>query len=244
MLFGCFGTAAIVLCGCITQRACEKFEVQRPPGYLESNETDETSLHACRHTPNACIWYLFTGDHGVLDTVLNKTMVTMSQGSTGYSLAYLLILTHFLQLLAMTFTAAQKGWDRVALVFLILFEFLWRLQYRDCRIVERWLQDEEVDVVLKSFQFTGRTMMMGAIHSLSRSDQVYWMDGIIAHHPRRNAWLERLRILGTREEEDLYLLDKMSNWKDRDARYIQLSSELAFDSAGVLRAELELTLEV
>jgi len=100
----------------------------------------------------------------------------------------------------MTSTTAQKAWDGVMLVFLMLPDFLWRMQYQDRFLAGRWLEEEGVEVVAKKFEFTGRTMMLGAIQSFSGSQKTEWVDGIVTPHPRRDAWLERLRQPGDASE--------------------------------------------
>ncbi|KAH6677233.1 hypothetical protein B0J14DRAFT_697854 [Halenospora varia] len=120
------------------------------------------------------VWYIFTGDCEVIDTSLNKTMIVVTEDSKRNALAYLLLFTHCLQLLAMMFTTTQKAWDGVMLVFLMLLESVWRLQYQDRFLARRWLEEEGVEVVAKKFEFTGRTMMLGAIQSFSGSRRIGW----------------------------------------------------------------------
>jgi hypothetical protein len=76
---------------------------------------------------NASVWYLFAGDRGVVDTLLNKKMISMPPHANRKAFAYLLFSTHYLQLLAMTFTTGQKAWDGLMLVLLKLLEYMWRL---------------------------------------------------------------------------------------------------------------------
>jgi hypothetical protein len=244
ILFGCYGTATIVLCGSISQAACHAFTIERTPGYLESNEGNDKSYMLVSIHQNACVWYLFIGDRGVVDTLLNKTMIAVPQDSKRNALACLFVFTHCLQLLAMMFTTAEKAWDAMMLVFLMLLESVWRLQYQDGFLVRRWLEEEGVEVVAKKFEFTGRKMMLGAIQSFSGSDRTEWMDSIISPHPRRDAWLERLSRLAAGGEDVTVTNNERKKWGDRDWKYIDLSSVLAFASAAILGEEMKQEPEV
>lgn len=234
-LLGLYGTAIILLCGALSQASCRAFKVHRPSQYLEANEQEQESFMLVGLHQNTCTWYLFTGDRAIVDTLLNKTMVAIFPSVWRTTLYRLLRMAHFAQLLAMTFVAGQKGWDGVGLVLLMMLDFLWRWRYNDDQVVRRWMETEGVGIKTKSFKFTGRTMMIGAIHSLSGSNRTAWMDEILSPHPRRDAWLTRLQGLGSKSSCE----DTMSNvngiWSTHDWRYIMLSSELAHSSAEILK---------
>lgn len=70
---------------------------------------------------NASTWYLYVGDRGVIDSLLNKTM--LSSPAANRMLVGYFRLAHVLQLLAMTYVAAQKGIDGVSLVLLLLVNY-------------------------------------------------------------------------------------------------------------------------
>ncbi len=106
-------------------------------------------------------------------------------------------------------------------------------------MVKRWMDAEGVAVKSKSFNFIDRTMLFGAIQSMSRSQCVSRMDNVISPHPRREAWLARLRLLGREDalgsEEVLH--NASGRWSEHDWKCILLSSELAHMSAEVLWKE-------
>lgn len=67
---------------------------------------------------NANIWHLFIGDRAIVDTLLNKTMISFT-GPCAVVAAWLHA-AYFLQLVAMTRVAAQKGYDGIFLLALML----------------------------------------------------------------------------------------------------------------------------
>jgi len=235
-LFGAFGTATIMFCGGISQMACRSFKVHRPCGYLKANEQEKETFMLVGMHQNTSTWYLFAGDRSIVDSLLNKTMIVLPPSMWRMLLSYLLRATHALQLLAMTFVAAQKGWDGVSLVILMLLNYLWGWRHSDRFTVRRWMEVEGVNVNIKSFQFTGRTMMCGAIHCLSGSDNPAWMDEILSPHPRRDAWINRLCHLEhpSPEAEDANN-NADGRWSVHDWKSITLSSELALAAAKIIR---------
>lgn len=50
-----------------------------------------------------------------------------------------------------------------------------------------------VSVTYSTFLFTSRFSMIGAIKLYSKTKVTTWIDGILAPHPRRDAWLRSLR---------------------------------------------------
>ncbi|KAF4537742.1 Ankyrin repeat-containing protein [Lasiodiplodia theobromae] len=97
---------------------------------------------------NAMEWHLFTGSRAVVDTLLNKTMFAIPPHQTALTgpvvVARWLRLAHALQLLAMTFTAAQKGWDGVCLVVLLALNAIGRWRMREGSLASWWLAVEGV----------------------------------------------------------------------------------------------------
>ncbi|KAB2568563.1 hypothetical protein DBV05_g12758 [Lasiodiplodia theobromae] len=143
-------TAAIVACTALSRLATQAITVQRPPGYLENNEAgtgDGASMLVATHQ-NAMEWHLFTGSRAVVDTLLNKTMFAIPPHQTALTgpvvVARWLRLAHALQLLAMTFTAAQKGWDGVCLVVLLALNAIGRWRMREGSLASWWLAVEGV----------------------------------------------------------------------------------------------------
>lgn len=231
-LCGTFGTAALLLNGTITRIISCGIEIQRPPGYLENNENHKACMLVSSHK-NASIWYLYIGDRGVVDSLLNKPMIAIP--SCGKLTVYSFKFAHFFQLLAMTFVAAQKGWDGVALLLLLSFE--WGLQwYRDeSRLAQKWLTDEGVLVKATSFRFTGRTPMIGAIQKFSGSTTTIWMDEIISPSARRNVWLNQLsRGFSAMEEPEQDFKDLSSF----DRNWVLLNLGLATEAYKVMKSQM------
>ncbi|KAF2228765.1 hypothetical protein EV356DRAFT_457110 [Viridothelium virens] len=243
MLFGCFGTSVALLCGSFSQIACRGFSLVRPPGYLQSNEEDDQSCMLYSIHQNASIWYLFIGDRGVVDTLLNKTMVALPEKSHRRGLSTFLSLAHALQLLAMTYVAAQKGWDGLALVVFMVINAVWRWRHCDTLACKRWLESGGINIEAKSFEFTGRTMMLGAIQAFSGGTRMDWMDEIITPHPRRDAWLSRLHRLEGVGQEKTDSEGEIARWTAHDWEYIRRSSGLSFAAASVLKSEMRHTVE-
>lgn len=105
------------------------------------------------------------------------------------------------------------------------------------------MDTEGVAVKSKIFNFTGRTMLLGAIQDLSRSQCVSWMDNVISPHPRREAWLASLRLLGQENTQGSkeVLHNAGGRWSEHDWKCILLSSEIAHMSAEILRKEFPKT---
>jgi hypothetical protein len=146
----------------------------------------------------------------------------------GRLLAAVFEVAHLVQLLGMTFVAAQKGWDGVVLIVLLLASRVFRWRYSSDRLARLWLDKEGVTVSARSYNFTGRTMMLGAVLKLSGSRITSWMDSIVTPHARREAWLS-------------YLLEghvpRSDQWSEHDLTSIQLSAELADAAAEVIKAD-------
>lgn len=188
-LCGIFGTAVVLLLAVMTQFICQFLKVLRPPGYLKNNENHNACMLLSSHK-NSSTWYLYIGDRGVVDSLLNKTMFSIP--SYGRVLMHWFRIAHLIQLMAMTFVAAQKGWDGIALLILLLSADAMHWRYGKNQLARRWLKNEDVCVTAKSFEFTGRTTMLGAIHKMSLTKVTSWMDEIMPPVPRRQAWLNQL----------------------------------------------------
>lgn len=118
ILVGAYDTAIIISMSLVTSglSSAAKLKVQRPPGYLCSNEPGDGCMLVSIHH-NANIWQLYTGDRGIINTLLNKTMITFS-GHTRLLPTFFYV-AHLVQLLAMAYVAAQKGFDGIFLIFLM-----------------------------------------------------------------------------------------------------------------------------
>ncbi|WKT53624.1 hypothetical protein QSH57_004208 [Fusarium oxysporum f. sp. vasinfectum] len=218
-LFGLYGTAAAVILAVLLRISRQLMTIERPSGYLKNNEGDLPGCMLVAVHENASKWYLYIGSRGVIDTILNKTMVQDVKSPMGVWHGYGLRLLEALQILIMTYVAAQKGWDGVALVSLVIvasaIDFI---TLRDDRIAERWLKREGIQVDATILQFSGRTPMIGTIQALGNQRSTTWMDGIIAPSTRRNVWLERLasKPVDSDSEKDLSASDK--DWIDLNER--------------------------
>lgn len=232
---GLYGTAVILACGALSHIACQFVMVNRPPGYLDCNEVDKTTFMLNAIHENANVWYLYAGDRGCIDTLLNKTMVFLPPSRRRCLIAYMLKATHGIQLIAMTFVAGQKGWDGITLLILMLLDSMWRWRYSEGHVVRRWIDREGVDIHSKSYNFTGRTMLIGAIQSYSGTENTAWMNDILTPHPRREAWLARLRWLKSCKPVEITADNEQGTWSDHDWKAIRLSSELGFQAAEILR---------
>jgi hypothetical protein len=174
---------------------------------------------------NAQEWTLFIGDRGIVDALMNKTMIMVPACKSNAVTAVWFSAAHVLQLLAMTFVAGQKGWDGVLLVVLMAADFALRWGFRDIQLARNWMTDADVVAETNVFQFGSRTIMLGAIEKFLGCKRTLWMDQIMSPHPRRDAWLKSL--FGEKFDEDKFT--------DSDLSWIKLSSSLATHSAAILR---------
>jgi hypothetical protein len=236
---GLYGIAVIMLYGIIAQFGCRLAKIERPPGYLQSNEAEEQTFMLLGLHQNTSAWSLFAGDRGIIDSLLNKPMVAVPVSRWSIPVAWLLRCSHAVQLITMTFVAKQKGWDGMVLVILMVINTVGRCTSTDSLVVRQWLETEGIDIEVKTFEFTGRTMMLGAIQEFSQSKCVCWMDSIVPPHPRRDAWLTRFGVLSV--EKSYAVEDVLNNdsgrWSQHDWKSILMSSELAHSSADVLKRE-------
>jgi hypothetical protein len=102
-------------------------------------------------------------------------------------------LLNALQLITMTFVAANKGWDGICLVVLLACHYTLTWLTRRETLVRDWVDKEAFKVTTTRFEFSGRMPLIGTIQVLSGTEVENWMDSIVAPHPRRNKWLEELR---------------------------------------------------
>lgn len=231
-LCGVFGTAVILFMSVVTQTICQFLTVQRPPRFLENNETHSACMLLSSHK-NSSTWYLYIGDRGVVDSLLNKPMFSIPP--FGKLFTHWFRIADLIQLLAMNFVAAEKGWDGVALVILLLLANAMHWRYRKNQLARRWLRTEDICVKAKSFEFTGRTAMLGAIHKMSDTKVTNWMDEIMPPVPRRQAWLNRL----SKDPDSNLSPDSCYEALSRfDQDWVLLNSELATQAASVLQTEL------
>jgi hypothetical protein len=223
-LFGVYGTAAIIVCTSVSGLIAQSISIRRPSGYLKNNETHEACMLSASHE-NATEWHLYIGDRAVVDTLLNKVMFVVPEGRSVHLAATWFQFAHVLQLAAMTFVAAQKAWDGVCLVILLAIHWAFHWSLRSNTLAYDWLEREGVDAEVKSFEFGGRSAILGAIQVFSKTDIKSWMDNIMVPHPRREAWLKNLQ---GEEPKDIF--------DAHDAKWIEFTSEASLASAEVLES--------
>lgn len=197
ILMGLYGSATACLISIIFHALRLTIQVTRPEGYLESNEPnqDQACMLAAIHE-NASTWYLYVGSRSVVDWLLNKSIISGVNALGGYTTltALLLYILAALQLATMTYAAAQKGWDGIGLLVLVLSA--WLLDHVLCsddRLAEHWLRAEGVEMQAYTCEFSGRVPMIGAVQALKESRVTSWMDQILAPAARREVWLEKLQ---------------------------------------------------
>ena len=231
-LLGAFGSAAILVNGLLSKLVCRLLRTERPCGYLENNENHEACMLSAVHE-NASTWYLYIGDRGVIDWLLNKTMLTTPSASRLQ--VHYFRFAHLLQLLAMTFVAAQKGIDGISLVMLVLANYGFQYIFGGHHIARRWLQAEGVSVDAHSFRFSGRTPMIGAIHTINEARDAAWIDTLLVPCPRIRIWLDELKCdADTRSQ----LNQDMQNLSLSDRSWVLLNAQLAIQAARIIRQEL------
>ncbi|KAK5651035.1 hypothetical protein OQA88_1498 [Cercophora sp. LCS_1] len=230
-MVGAYGTAAILLCSTFSNAVASFYlTVERPPGYLQSNEStmDSACMLAAAHQ-NASVWYLFIGDRGVADSLLNKPMFFIPDSRAGFWVGKWFKAANFLQLVAMTFAASQKSWDGICLLVLLAANWLFELATNsDANLAQHWMGKEGVDVDVRTFKFSGRSIMLGAIQLHSKSNTASWMDDIMTPHPRREAWLKFLEH-GEKPSATV--------WNPADIGRIELTAGLAAESAQIIDKE-------
>ena len=176
-LCGAYGTAGLLLCSTISHAIADQVSIQRPSGYLQSNEVCDGSCMLVASHQNSQEWTLFIGDRGVIDSLLNKPMISVSQCRINRVIAVWFRIAHLLQLLIMTFVAAQKGWDGVLLLALMAADIPTRWRFRNRGLAKSWISDARVTADVYTFHFSSRMVMLGAIE-LFRGHQPYYLDGL------------------------------------------------------------------
>lgn len=231
-LLGAFGSAAVVFNGLISKLVCRLLRAERPSGYLESNENHEACMLSAVHE-NASTWYLYMGDRGVIDWLLNKTMLATPSASRLQMVYFRL--AHPLQLLAMTFVGAQKGVDGISLVVILVVNYGFQYLFGGHKMARQWLEAEHVSVDAHTFRFTGRTPMVGAIHAISQARDSTWMDTLITPAPRIRVWLDELRCdEGKRAQLDIDL----QRLSISDRSWVLLNSQLAIKAGRLIQRTL------
>ncbi|KAH8588780.1 hypothetical protein B0O99DRAFT_554557 [Bisporella sp. PMI_857] len=237
-LFGLYGTGAAVLSSALFHLCRQLIHIDRPDAYLLNNEIDYSSgcMLAGIH-PNASTWYLYIGDRGIIDSLLNKPMILSISTSRNIGIKYLasfLRLLALLQLVSMTFVAAQKGWDGIGMLILIILAWASDLVvYGENQLTERWLFSGGIKIEAKSFQFSGRAIMIGAIQAFKKNPVERWMDEILAPSARREVWLERLQNTDTKPVSNI----RKACLSTSDHEWVERNLVLARRAAEILQRE-------
>ncbi|KAL9124465.1 MAG: hypothetical protein Q9217_006204 [Psora testacea] len=232
VLLGAYGTSIVLLISLVSKAVCLGFRVPRPSGYLDNNERQDACMLSASHD-NASTWYLYVGDRGVVDWLLNKNMLSVPSGkSTSLNLfAAYFRFAHLLQLLAMTYVAAQKGIDGVSLVVLMLGNYAVKLLGGKHQMARQWLGREGVGVEARTFIFTGRTPMVGCVHSLSGAKDAKWMDALISPSKRRDSWMQELGEKEAKGPDDW----QNSGLNPSDCWWVILNTKLAKNAVEMVR---------
>ncbi|OBT57607.1 hypothetical protein VE04_01449 [Pseudogymnoascus sp. 24MN13] len=220
-LFGLIGTTAAIVTSVCIQLCCQVTQIQRPSRFLGGNEPGQACMLTALHN-NATTWCLFAGDRGIVDGILNKSMIysvncRFGERSTRV-LSYIFAILGFLQLLLMTYVASQKGWDGIGLLALVTVCWAWEhVVQSDNSVVKEWVTTSDIDVKVTTFEFSGRTAMLGSIQVWKKTFVETWMDDILEPTPRREVWLSYLA--GTNDSRATVDIEKTLN--DRDKRWVK-----------------------
>lgn len=231
-VMGAFGSATIVLNGLLAKFVCRLLRTERPPGYLENNENHEACMLSAVHE-NASTWYLHIGDRGVVDWMLNKTMLA-TPSATRLHMMYFRF-AHFVQLMAMTFVAAQKGVDGISLVVLLAIHYSLERVLGSHRAARKWLEAEGVSVDAHTFRFSGRTPMIGVVHMMSEARDATWMESLLVSCPRIRVWLEELKCSAETRSQ---LTRELQTLSPSDKSWVLLNTQLAVEASRLIQQEL------
>lgn len=227
-IFGAFGTAIITLLCAVSKAVAQSITFERPVGYLKNNEAHDACMLVAAHE-NAMEWHLFTGDRGIVDTLLNKPMILLPDGKGTRIAALWFRCADIIQLMAMTFVAAQKGWDGVCLVLLLAVDYAVSWLFGRHALTSNWLEQEHVDANIETFEFSGRSGMIGAIQVFSGSEVVCWMDEILVPHPRRDFWLTMLELPDGQSPQ------YPQNFSTREQNKVELDLTVAKEGAKIIK---------
>jgi hypothetical protein len=229
-LIGAFGSAGLVLITAISRLVAWAIVIPRSAGYLSNNEKHETACMLTASHVNAMEWSLYTGDRAIVDTLLNKPMVHFPEGKQAQLATRWFYFAHGVQLATITYVAAQKGWDGICLVCVLLVHNLHHWAFCGNAKVADWLAREGVEVKVKSYEFGWRTAMLGCIQLFSESKVTRWMDSIVVPHPRRDAFLRLIQ--GKELEKSLEVqLD------EHDLDWINNAASLSVQGGEVLKRD-------
>ncbi|EAW17358.1 uncharacterized protein NFIA_072720 [Aspergillus fischeri NRRL 181] len=227
-LVGAYGTTVILVNTALSQLIAWMVPIYRPPGYLRNNEAHDACMLVAANE-NAMEWHLYSGDRAIVDTLLNKPMFTLPDGRQAKAAACWFTFAHLLQLTGLIYVAAQKGWDGICLFVLLVLHWALHYSFGSQTSVSEWLRTEHVGAKVKTFEFSSRQAMLGAIQVFSETKITRWMDTILVPHPRREIWLQGLQHNNFKE--------KGSQLGPDDAVRVQSLLEASFAAADELRRE-------
>lgn len=231
-LVGAYGTASLVVDVMISRLVAHNTAIRRTKLYLTNNEAHDACMLVAAHE-NATEWHLYIGDRSVVDTMLNKPMIDMPQGRQAQLAAKWFEVAHFAQLLALTYVAAEKGWDGVCLLLLLLVHYALQRLFRGRALAEQWLLREGVTAKVMTYEFGWRTAMLGSIQIFNRGKVTRWMDTIIVPEKRRDAFLRNIQ--GQKITEDIN-----NKLEKADMDWIQQATQISVAGAAQLAKDFPL----
>lgn len=191
-LVGAYGTASLVADVMVSRFVANRTMIGRPDLYLENNEAHDACMLVAAHE-NATEWHLYIGDRSIVDTMLNKPMIDLPQNQQARLAAKWFKVAHFVQLLGLTYVSAEKGWDGICLLLLLLAHYALERLFRGRALAEQWLLREGVAAKVRTYEFGWRTAMLGSIQIFNKTKVTRWMDTIIVPEPRRDAFLRHIQ---------------------------------------------------
>lgn len=230
-IFGVFGTAVVVMLCAISEVVSQSIMIQRLVLYLENNEAHDACMLIAAHE-NAIEWHLYIGDREVVDTLLNKPMIILTEGMGVRIAALWFRCAHIIQLTGVTFVAARKGWDGVCLVFLLIVHYALFSLFSHNALVSDWPEREHIDIKVERFEFSGRYPMIGAIQLLSGTKTDSWMNEILVPYPRRDFWLEILTL------PEGWTAQYPDGFSELDKEKIERNATTAKKAADVIKREI------
>lgn len=231
ILYGLYGTTACLIVTFFFRLSRRLVRVARPGGYLTSNKEIPARMLVGIHE-NASTWYLYRGSRAVVDTLLNKPMSHSITSPLGAALPLFLRGLGALQLIVMTFVAAQKGWDGVALLSLITgTRATNKLCYSEDRLARLWMRRDGASMEVRGYRFGGRTAMLGAIQLLKSEKVTAWMDDILTPSPSREVWLARLNGETGKKQKKLE-----NDLSEHDRSWLEINTKQSRLAAGIIKS--------
>ncbi|OQD64357.1 hypothetical protein PENPOL_c007G09388 [Penicillium polonicum] len=229
-LIGAYGSAGLILITAISRLVAWAIVIPRSAGYLSNNEKHDIAYMLAASHVNATEWSLYTGDRAIVDTLLNKPMVHFPEGKQAQLAARWFYFAHALQLVAITYVAAQKGWDGICLVCVLFVHSLYNWTLCGNAKAADWMAREGIEVKVKSYEFGWRTAMLGCIQVFSESKVTRWMDSIVVPHVRRDAFLGVIQ--GKKLEKCLEV-----QFDEYDLNWINNAASLSVQGGEVLKRD-------